>query len=114
MASDSVHVDLNAGRATVEMKDFHLKDYGTIENALVGGGPPPIPSTVSFRVEWTATGAPHDFDNPAQHFRGTFRDASAQMDWTATSVGYDFVSAPLATSTSVGVELGHESNGSFY
>ena len=114
MPADSVQVDVPAGRATFQLQDFHLKDYTDIANALLGGGPNPQPSTVSFRVEWTAFGSAHVFDNAAQQFRGTFRDATAQMDWTARSVDYDFVSSPLATSTSAAAELGLERNGSFY
>lgn len=91
-----------------------MKDYFDIVNAVVGGGAPPAPSVVSYRVEWTAAGAANVFDNAAQQFRGVFRYASAQMEWSARTPDYDFVSAPLATSTTDGAQLGAERNGSFY
>jgi hypothetical protein len=114
VSTDRVQVDLGAGQAAIEVRNLHMKDYFTFENAVVGGGPDPVPGTVSFRVEWTATGAVREFDNPAQQFLGLFRDASAQMVWTARSVDFDFVSAPIGTSESAAAELGAERNGSFY
>ncbi len=110
----NVRVDLNAGRASVEVRGLHMKDYSDLENATVGGGPPPVPSVVSYRVEWNAVGALNAFDNPAQLFRGEFRSASAQMEWSARTVDFDFVSAPIGTSTTDAAELGHERNGAFY
>ena len=107
-------VDLGAGTAVLEVSDLHQKDYFTLENALLGGGPSPRPAVVSYVVRWTAHGAVHEFDNPDQQFRGSFRDATAQMEWSARTPNYDFRSAPLATSTTDAAELGQESNGSYY
>ena len=98
----------------MEVRDLNMKDYFDIENAVIGNGPPPTPSVVSYRVEWNAIGAVNVFDNVAQQFRGEFRDASAQMEWSARTVDFDFVSAPIATSTTDGAELGTERNGAFY
>jgi hypothetical protein len=98
----------------MEVRDLHMKDYFDIENAVIGNGAPPAPSVVSYRVEWNAIGAVNVFDNVAQQFRGEFRDASAQMEWSARTVDFDFVSAPIGTSTTDGAELGTERNGAFY
>jgi hypothetical protein len=111
---DHVRVDLSTGRATIEVQDLHMKDYVDLVNAVVGGGPRPVPSVVSYRVEWNATGAVNEFDNVAQQFRGEFRNASAQMEWSARTVDFDFVSAPIATSTTDAAQLGSERNGAFY
>jgi hypothetical protein len=111
---DSVRVDVSAGRATIEVLDLHMKDYVDLENAVVGGGPRPVPSVVSYRVEWNATDPVTVFDNVDQQFRGEFRTASAQMEWSARTVRFDFVSAPIATSTTDAAQLGSESNGAFY
>ena len=85
-----------------------------IENAVIGNGPPPAPSVVSYRVEWNAIGAVNVFDKVAQQFRGEFRDAFAQMEWSARTVDFEFVSAPIGTSTTDAAELGTERNGAFY
>jgi len=98
----------------MEVRNLHMKDYFDLENAVVGGGQPPVPSVVSYRVEWNAIGAVNMFNNAAQQFRGRFRDAAAQMEWSARTVDFDFVSAPIGTSTNGGAELGTERNGSFY
>jgi len=112
--ADSVQVNLNAGTATLELDLEHMKDFFNLENALVGGGARPNPAIVSFKVQWTSVGPAIQFDNAAQSFRGTFRNAMAQMEWTARSGDFEFESAPLATSTTDAAELGQESNGSFY
>ena len=98
----------------MEVRDLHMKDYFDLVNAVIGGGAHPVPSIVSYKVEWTAAGPVNAFDNPAQQFRGQFRDAVAQMEWSARTPDFDFVSAPLATSTTDAAELGFENNGSFY
>ena len=109
-----MRVDSSAGRATLEVHDLHMEDYFDIVNAVVGGGAPPAPSVVSYRVEWTAAGAVNVFDNAAQQFRGAFSNAIAKMEWWARTPDFDFVSAPLATSLTDFAQLGSESNGSFY
>jgi len=114
LGDDDVHVDLAAGTATLHAVDLRLKDYHDFENAILGNGDPPTPGVVSFTVQWTATGAVNHFNNPAQHYRGDFRDVSAQMEWSGRSGDFEFTSAPLATSTTDGGQLGRESNGSFF
>jgi len=114
VSSDHVWVDRDAGRAVIEVRNLRMKDYFDFENAVVGGGANPAPGRVSYRVKWNATGPINEFDNAAQQFRGTFRNASAQMEWSARSVDFDFVSAPIGTSESAAAELGVERNGSFY
>lgn len=112
--ADNVHVDLTAGVATLEVHNLHMKDYFDLVNAVVGGGAPPVPSVVSYRVAWTATGAVNAFDNATQQYRGSFRGAAAQMEWSARTADFDFVSAPAATSTTDAAQLGSEANGTFY
>jgi hypothetical protein len=114
LPADAVQVDLNAGTATLEVHDLHMKDYGDFENTLTGYAGPPVPAVVSFRVEWTAIGGVNNWNNAIQKFRGEFRDALAQMEYKIRTVDFDITSAPLADSTTVAAELGRESNGSFY
>lgn len=98
----------------MEVRNLHMKDYFDLQNALVGGGARPVPSVVSYKVEWNAMGAVNTFDNAAQKFRGEFRGASARMEWTARTVDFDFVSAPSSSSTTDAAQVGRERNGSFY
>ena len=112
--NDRVSVDLSAGRAVLEVRALHMPDYADFPNAVAGGGPRPVPSMVSYRVEWTASGGVSEFDNAAQQYRGEFRSAIAQMAWSARTPDFDFVSAPLASSTPDAAQLGSVCNGSFY
>jgi hypothetical protein len=111
---DQVAVNLTTGRATMEVRNLRMKDFFDFENAIVGGGPLPVPGVVSYRVEWTAAGAINEFDNAEQQYRGRFRYAAAQMEWSARTTDYEFASAPIGTSTTDGAQLGFERNGSFY
>jgi len=114
VSSDSVDVDLAAGRATLQVSDIQQKDFFDFENAILGNGATPQQGRVSFRVEWTAFGPVADFDNASQQFRGSFSPAVAQMEWSGRSGDYEFKSAPLAESTTGAAQLGAERNGSFY
>ena len=98
----------------MEVRNLHMKDFFDLLNATVGRGEPPRPAVVSYRVEWTAAGPVNAFDNVAQQFRGLFRNAAAQMEWSARTPDFDFVSAPIGTSTTDAAQLGFERNGSFY
>jgi hypothetical protein len=92
-------------------------DYGNIGNALFGGGPPPIPATVSFRVEWSGVAERVNIRNEDPvygGFAGQFVRNAAKMEWTAMVGPYRFVSDSLPTSSSTFAEIGHERNGSFY
>ena len=110
----NVQVNLNAGTATLEVYDLHIKDYGDFENSITGYAGQPVPAIVSFKVQWTAAGGVNNFNNAAQKFRGAFRNANAQMEFTARAGNLDIMSAPLAQSTTIAAEMGQESNGSFY
>lgn len=114
ISGDAVEVDLAAGTASMDVTDIQQKDFFDFENAILGNGDTPRQGRVSFRVEWTANGAPLDVDNPAQQYRGTVRSAIAQMEWSGRSGDYEFVSAPLATSTTDAAQLGSCNNGSYY
>jgi hypothetical protein len=114
LSADNVHVDLSAGKATLAVRNLRLKDYFTFENSLIGNLGPPIPAVVSFKVVWNAAGDVNVFDNPAQQFRGEFRNALGQIEYSGRAGKFEFKSAPLASSTTDAAELGRESNGLFY
>jgi hypothetical protein len=79
--------------------------------------PPPVPGTVSFRVIWSGVQERvkiRNTDSVYGGFGGSFVYNSAQMEWTATVGDYQFLSFPLATSSSSFAELGEERNGSFF
>ena len=112
-----IQVQPGKGFASMEANNVPILDYGNIVNALFGGGPPPTPGHVSFRVRWSGVTERVNIRNEDPvygGFAGNFIRNTAQMEWTATVGDFRFVSAPLATSFSSFAEIGHERNGSFF
>jgi hypothetical protein len=109
-----IDVDLAAGTATFRGTNMHMPDFHDFENAILGNGATPTPAVVSFTVEWTGEGDVMHLDNPAEHYRGDIRIATAQMDWTARSGIYEYTSNPPETSAADYAQIGQESNGSFF
>lgn len=97
-----------------QANNVHLFDFHDIVNALFGGGPAPVPATVSFEVRWSGTGDRVSIKNQANGFAGEYVRNQAQMEWTATVGDFHYVSAPLSTSASEFAELGTERNGVFF
>ena len=101
----------------MEASNVPVFDYGNIPNALFGGGPPPVNANTSFKVVWSGVTDRLNLMNTDPvygGFGGLFVRTGAQMEWTATAGEYQFVSAPLATSSSSFAELGRERNGMFF
>jgi hypothetical protein len=117
LPKDSVEVQFGKRRASLQASDVPILDYGTIINALFGGGPSPVPGSVSFKVVWSGPGQRlhiRNTDSTYGGFAGEFIRNTAQIEWTATVGDYTFVSDPLATSSSAFAEIGRERNGSFF
>ncbi len=115
--ADGIDVNLGKGVASLEAFNVPIFDYGNVQNSLFGGGPPPIPGTVSFKVAWSGVGERVNIknDDPVYGgFAGEFVRNAAQMEWTGTVGDLTFASAPLTTSSSSFAEIGHERNGSFF
>jgi hypothetical protein len=124
LPEDAVDVDFEDGTAVMRASNLQILDFGTIANALFGGGPPPVPATVSFVVRWSEGAGgegegEEDLDrvhvvNASDGHAGVFVRNTAQMEWSATVGDFDFVSAPIDTSSSSFAEVGHERNGTFF
>ena len=115
--SDGIDVNPGKGQAEMQASNVPILDYGDIVNALFGGGAPPVPGNVSFTVVWSGVTERVKIKNTDPiygGFAGDFVRNSAQMEWTATAGDYQFVSDPLATSSSIFAELGVERNGIFF
>jgi hypothetical protein len=116
MPADAVTVDLDRGTGTLQATNVPILDFGDIPNAL-SGSRPPVPGTVSFRVQWTAAAALAPIRNADPvygRYAGDFARATAQMDWSARVGPYEFRSAAMETSTSEFGLLGRERNGMFF
>ena len=110
-------MNLGKGSAVVQASSVPVFDYGSIPNALFGGGPAPVAGQTSFKIAWSGVNSRLNLKNTDPvygGFGGEFVRNSAQMEWSATAGNYQFASAPLATSSSSFAELGHERNGIFF
>jgi hypothetical protein len=115
--AEGIDVQLGKGSASMKAKDVPILDYGDIGNALFGGGPAPIPGTVSFNVVWSGVGQRLNIKNTDPvygGYAGEFVRNTAQMEWTGKVGDLAFVSDPIETSSSEFAEIGHERNGSFF
>jgi len=98
----------------MRIRNAAVTDFHDIPNALFGGGPAPVPATVSVRVRWSGIAEKVRITNADQGFTGKFIRNQAQMEWAATTEEFTFVSQPASTSSSFFAELGHMRNGSFF
>lgn len=71
---------------------------------------------LSFRIEWTATGKPVTYNDPAKHFRFTGWLATARLEAQVEvpAVGFSWKSDPLENSRSAFAVIGSEVNGRYY
>jgi hypothetical protein len=106
-------VDASSGRATLAAQNVPVLDHGEIPNAISGMGPPPLLATVSFRVEWAASGERIPINNRDQGFAGEFIRNTATMEWSAQVGDFQLMSAPIDTSSSTFAQVGRERNGFF-
>jgi hypothetical protein len=101
-------------RAIVEARDVPLIDTFQFANAFL------VPSTVSFRVEWEATGSLEELGSgntvpptdPAA-FLGTFAPARSTGQFSGAELGFSFASKGSASTDLGYAEIGTERNGVF-
>ncbi|MCW3099021.1 MAG: hypothetical protein JWL77_4639 [Chthonomonadaceae bacterium] len=101
----------------MKARQVPILDYGDFGNAVFGGGPAPVPGTVSFNVVWSGVDQRLHITNTDPvygGYAGEFVRNTAQMEWTAKVGDLTFVSDPMETSSSEFAEIGHERNGSFF
>ena len=114
---NGVDVNLGTGGASLQVSNAPILDYGSIPNALFGGGPAVVAGVVSFKVEWHGVQQRLNIRNTDPVFggyAGEFVRNAAQMQWTAKVGDLLFESDALGTSSSVFAEIGHERNGVFF
>ena len=112
-----IDVNLGKGYATMVAENLPVLDYGDIINALFGGGPAPVPATVSFLVEFSGINQRvkiRNTDPVYGGFEGQFIYNTARMEWSATVGDLSIVSDPLGASSGPFALIGHERNGIFF
>jgi hypothetical protein len=113
----AIDVDPGRGRARLHADNVAVTDYHDFINAVFGGGPPPIPSRVSFDVRWSGDGDRHKVRDDDFHFTGHYVTGATTVSFSAShdSGGVIYSSDPRAAQTNVGPPgVGHERNGVFF
>jgi len=121
--NDSVEIDLDQPRASLQLRDVSVIDAHDLANALTNGhgfANPPIPpvapvlATVSFDIEWSGMIAQANVTNQAANFSGQFIETFATIKWSSTQAGFDFLSEAPNPARNVYSVIGHERNGFFF
>jgi hypothetical protein len=111
--ASAVDFDLDAGTARLHVTNLALKDFFTIGNALFGGGPTPVPATVSFDIHWSGvTSRSNVRSGEGKGFAGQFAHTGATIAWSASESGFSYT-ASASSQTVEFAQIGHERNGSF-
>ena len=86
-----VHVDAASGTARFRAESVKVTDYHDFFNAVLGGGPTPLPSRVSFDVQWLGGGASTHVRDSDFGFVGDYVPGPARISFTAADDHGDVV-----------------------
>jgi len=99
------------------MSEVRMRDYGTLANALFGGGVgvpgASVPSTVSWDLRWHGVTGSATTVNATLPFRLNYKTTGAHLDWSMSSGDRSFRSNPGGQTTVVAF-IGEERNGVFF
>jgi hypothetical protein len=122
-ASSAIEVDPGTGWARMRAHDLAIDDYHDFFNAVLGGGPDPVPSHVSFDVRWAGGGERRKIRDEEFGFRGQYVAGDATISFTAAQDGSGVTYAsdpegqynPTQDQGGAGSPaVGHEHNGVYF
>src|SRR5579883_2403508 len=67
----SIQANVDAGTASFELDNLPIDDWGVVSNG-VSHANPPIPSIVSFKMNWSGIVAQLKQNNASEGFRGNY------------------------------------------
>jgi hypothetical protein len=123
IASSAIDVDPGRGRARLHAANVAVNDFHDGINAIVGGGPAPIPSHVSFDVRWPGSHDRHEIRDETFGFTGQYVTSNTTVSFTASDDGSgvtyfsdpDGQYNPTLDQGGAGLPaVGHERNGRFF
>ena len=104
----AIHVSGNGKHASMRGDDVAVID------SFQFGGPNAAPASVSFSVDWDATGpTTHVQSSALSPFSAEFAPAFAKGRFSGRELGFSFVSNPGANTSRGFAEMGRERNGRF-
>jgi hypothetical protein len=102
----------------MSVRQMDMLDYFNWPNAAVLGDIEGTePGVVSFHIEWAKSKDRRRFSHGAgtpDQWQATVVFNEAMAEWEGETAKAQYVSDPLATSTSIFAEVGHERNGVFF
>ena len=117
--ASAVQVNFDQGIATYHMADLAMKDYGTLANALFGGGAPGVPgpgvaSSVTWSMQWRDVAETQNVRDAAVGFTGTYQRTGAHIEWSMENAdGFHFQSNSAGQKV-LSALLGRERNGVYF
>ncbi len=109
---ESIEVDFEDARASIDLTDVEVADYHDVVNALKHG--PSVPSDVSFHIRWSGVKKRVHLRDTQNEYDAHVIEDSATIGWSASREDFKFVSDPANTSTTVYAEIRSERNGEFF
>jgi hypothetical protein len=111
---ESATINLGDGKASLELANLELLDFGNFCNDAVHG--PSVASTVSLKAQWSGVIKRAKVRNTAEGFGGQFLITNASLEYSASTPdnNFEFVSDPASASTNVFAQIGREHNGVFF
>jgi hypothetical protein len=109
---ESVEVDFDDARASMNLSDEKVKDFGTGLDSLLRG--PSVKADVSFHIRWSGVNERVETRDTTNLFVGSYIEDTATIAWSAQEKGFKFVSDPANTSTTIFAQIGRERNGVFF
>ena len=123
IARSALGVDPGSGQARLRAENVAVTDYHDFFNAVLGGGPTPLPSHVSFDVRWAGGGRRQKIRDETFGFVGNYVTGPATISFTASDDGGGviYTSDPAGQYNPAGDQggagspaVGHERNGVFF
>ena len=116
IGNGAIDVDPDTGKARLRGESVKVTDYHDFFNAVLGGGPTPLPSRVSYDVRWAGGGAKQTIRDAKFGFVGDFVSGPATITFEAKDDHGDVIyTSDAAGQSNVGQPgVGTERNGVFF
>jgi hypothetical protein len=85
--ASAISFDTATGQARFHARNVRVKDYFNINNALLGGGPKPVSSHISFDVRWHGHGRHRRIRDKKFGFEGHYVTGRTTVSFTASQDG---------------------------
>ena len=111
-----VDADPATGVARFRGESVKVEDFTSVPDSIFGGGPPPIPSRVSYDVRWAGGGGSSAIRDSDFHFVGEYVTGPATISFTAFNEHGDVIysSDPTGQLNGLPPAVGTERNGVFF